>query len=274
MIQLAQINFAKLPLELKEEADKLGGAYPNKHEFLKALIEGYKESKQDKEEIELDTSIYKAVDDKSKEDIQHLFGHLLSVLDNNFMSIKTEALTLKKQKIATDIFIGKMAQNHLDEKAIFEEELTSLYLKKEEDFKLLLAENEELTTEAEEKSKKLESENKKMINELKLLKSEKEEALKNLEISRKLVKIGEEQDFKIIELAKELSKKDSNIMELTKELSKKDRKFDRVEYRVENLEKDISELLDESTVSSKTIRKQETTIAVQAKEIEWLQKKL
>ena len=279
MAQLAQINFAKLPLELKEEADILGGEYSTKQEFLKALLEGYKESKQNKEKIELDVSKYKAVDTKSKTDVQHLFEHLMTVLDNNFMSIKTESLTFEKKKMDfenqkkefekekkdLEILMAKTTQNHLEAQAIFENEIVELYENKEKEFKTLLI-------DAGDKYKKLESENKKLIDELKSINIEKEEILKNLDISRKLIKNVNEQDYRNIELTKQLSKKDSEIEELTKELSKKDRKLDRVEYRVENLEKDIKELMDESSLSNKTIRQQEIEIAVQEREILWLQK--
>jgi len=182
-----------------------------------ALVAGYKQNKQNRTDVDLDLSRYESIDATTKESVQHLFGHLMSVVEGNFLSTKTEALALATQKKESESVQVKMKEEVELSDRVHEEELKALEEERDSDIAQLIQEHKIAMIEMEEKLKLSNKENKAIKSENSSLIKRVGELERELKISDKLMSFSKQQDNSILVLKTQIIEKDKKIEELDRE---------------------------------------------------------
>lgn len=128
-----QYNF-KIDEEIKDTAEELSQDFSNKQEFLFAMLESYKQCKDQSADTDIDMSLYEDIESKTKSILSDTFKHIIYTIQQNTSMVKQQLISVEEdKKLITDeratykqrleVLNAETNQKILDAQELYKQEL-------------------------------------------------------------------------------------------------------------------------------------------------------
>lgn len=262
---LVQYNF-KIEEEMKDTAEQLSRDFSGKQEFLSAMLDSYKQLKQQNVDTNIDMSKYDNLEANTKKVLTEAFKHIIYTIQANNTNTKQLALSVEQDK-----------ESIIQERESFKKQIASIQATHNEELlKISVLHKEELEYK-DEVAKTTKEVNQNLSLELKELKATIASQQKEIENLKSITEHTQSITNENTHLRKELhdvsatlkTQADNTaiqVKKLTDELSEKDKDAYRIDIESKSLEKYLQTLKDDLDTQKVQLNSKELLIRELEKE--------
>lgn len=239
-----QYNF-KIDEELKDTAEELSKEFSSKQEFLSAMLDSYKQFKQQSIDTDIDMSRYDNIEANSKQVLHEAFKHIIYTIQSNNTNNKQLAISVEQDKLSIAEERESFKKQIADIQAAHNEELLKISAlhkeelqAKEEISQTLNEANQSLSMELEKLTATIASKQKE-IDDLKSI------AEHTQSISSENTILRKELENANTVLKTQADDSARKTKELTDLLAEKEKDIYRADIELKSLEKSLETLKDE-----------------------------